>query len=117
MTADVLALLDQLDQAREKATPGPWTSDEYGLISGPDAPADVDHWIASGIAPDDQAAIVAAVNALPALTAALRAALDLHVPLDRGTGPQCQGCATRSTFTPWPCPTATAITTALEGTR
>lgn len=55
-------------------------------------------------------------EAAPQAFAALRAVLDLHQPDDRGTGPQCTGCATRLTFTRWPCPTVQAITTALEAT-
>jgi hypothetical protein len=41
--------------------------------------------------------------------AALRAVLDIHKPVDRGTGPQCVGCATHVTFTDWPCRTVLAV--------
>jgi hypothetical protein len=51
----------------------------------------------------------------PLLLAAVEAVLELHRPLDRGTGTQCQGCATHVTYTPWPCPTYQAITAALTG--
>jgi hypothetical protein len=52
---------------------------------------------------------------VPRLLAAVEAALDLHQPVDRGTGAQCKGCATHVTFTRWPCPTVAAITAALTG--
>jgi hypothetical protein len=52
--------LDQLDQLRAAATPGPWTA----------LPVDpVERWLEE----DDEDLIVAAMNALPQLTAALRA--------------------------------------------
>lgn len=47
----------------------------------------------------------------------VRAVRDLHVPLDRGTGPQCQGCATHITFIPWPCATIRALDTQGRGLR
>lgn len=50
----------------------------------------------------------------PAAFAALRAVLDLHHPVDRGAGPNCAGCATHVTFTPYErCQTVAAITAAL----
>lgn len=45
--------------------------------------------------------------------AAIQAVLDLHPPIDRGTGPQCAGCATTVTFTPWPCGTVIVVADAL----
>jgi hypothetical protein len=53
------------------------------------------------------------------LVAAVRAVLDRHRPDPgwRHTGQDhCWGCATRTTITPWPCATVTAITTALTPT-
>ena len=50
---------------------------------------------------------------ISSLLAAAEAALKLHQPVDRGTGPQCKGCATHITFTQWPCPTYRAIAAAL----
>lgn len=57
---DVTVLLAELEAAREKALPGEWTEADVHAANR-----------------DDAALIVAAVNSLPALTAALRAALDL----------------------------------------
>ena len=58
------------------------------------------------LARDDSAVLLAAVEAV----------LNLHQQADRGAGARCKGCATHVTFTPWPCPTYRAITTALAGT-
>lgn len=49
----------------------------------------------------------------PEALVALRSVIDLHKLVDRGTGPQCVGCGTHVTFTPWPCPTVWAITEAI----
>lgn len=46
--------------------------------------------------------------------AALHAVLDLHAPVDNGTGQLCSGCATHVTFTWWPCATVNAIQGALS---
>ena len=51
------------------------------------------------------------------LLAAVDKVLELHQPVDRGTGAKCKGCATHVTFTRWPCPTYQAITSALTGTQ
>ena len=67
---DVLAVLDQLDALREAATPGPWEA------AGPSA-AGIEGaeglFVATAAMPSDAALIVAAVNALPRLTAVARA--------------------------------------------
>jgi hypothetical protein len=78
------ALLDELDRLRAAATPGEWVErgrsqepyvgsgrkpGEYGYVCTPKNPADA-------------ALIVAAVNAVPRLTAAVRAALALADELD-----------------------------------
>lgn len=84
MTADVLALLDQLDQAREKATPGEWSVATSERAAG-GAYIDADPrpvgcpppWVGHASRVTDAACIVAEHNALPALTAAVRAALVL----------------------------------------
>ena len=75
---DVRAWLDELDAAREKATAGPWQVDgEHLIVDGRRF-----YLIAKGVDNADAALIVAAVNALPRLTAAVRAALDLADELD-----------------------------------
>jgi hypothetical protein len=66
---------------------------------------DIDHWCLAAVVNVDS----------PRLLAAIEAVLELHQPLDRGTGAQCQGCATHVTFTRWPCPTYEAISAALLG--
>lgn len=89
--ADLTVLLDQLDAARAKATPGEWEqhggdpSYVIGAVGHEDGEyLDVADTAAfrKGSAQEaaDAACIVAAVNALPRLTAALRAVLALHVP-------------------------------------
>jgi hypothetical protein len=86
--SDLLALLDQLDEARAKATPGPWHWDQKfgekndtGLALTNDAGAEIvgaynthccDFRDDPTVEDTDAALIVAAVNALPKLTAALR---------------------------------------------
>jgi hypothetical protein len=53
-----------------------------------------------------------AVLACPTVADALAAVervRALHQPLDRGTGPHCQGCATYVTYTDWPCATIRAL--------
>ena len=66
--------LDELDAAREKATPGPWRKGalQYVYAEGPGSPV-----VADEVGSADAALIVAAVNAVPALTSALRAVADL----------------------------------------
>jgi hypothetical protein len=78
MTADLLALLDELDAAREKSTPGPWVHNPTNGIHTPiGSCVATTHRHENAERRADAAAIVAAVNNLPKLTAALRAALDL----------------------------------------
>jgi hypothetical protein len=79
--ADLLALLDQLDAAREKATPGEWregAAHPYVYAESPGCPV-----VADCYGPANLALIVAAVNALPILTAALRAVAELAEELQR----------------------------------
>lgn len=49
----------------------------------------------------------------PRAFGAVVAVLALHHPYDRGSGPQCKGCATHVTFTSWPCATVKAVYAAL----
>lgn len=60
---------------------------------------------------DPEATIARALDAAEARGRAELAALieELHSSIDHGTGPQCQGCATSVTFTPWPCKTIAAL--------
>jgi hypothetical protein len=79
VTADLLRLLNELDAAREKATPGPWFVYWESRIDtqGPPLCKGQVTLTRSVAPPVDAALIVAAVNALPKLTAALRAVLVL----------------------------------------
>lgn len=69
---DPVELLDQLDQAHAAATPGPWDLDYDGDVVPKDR---ANQWIAITTQAPNGALIVTAVNALPQLTAALRAVL------------------------------------------
>jgi hypothetical protein len=80
-------LLDHLDAAYASASPGPWQYDPSEGDTVWDADVDRPSIIALtrdpyGHCEADAALIVAAVNALPKLTAALRAVLDLADELD-----------------------------------
>jgi hypothetical protein len=98
VSADVLALLDELERARAEATPGPWrlsteeAGEPYPGLLGYNARDEI--VVAyTGLIPlepheeadarSDAALIVAAVNALPRLTAALRAVLELADEYER----------------------------------
>jgi hypothetical protein len=74
-TTDPRALLDALDEAHTKATPGPWEADGFLVLPG--YWGDTPPVLARTNDNTDAAAIVAAHNALPALTAAVRAGLAL----------------------------------------
>jgi len=80
MSAQTAAeMLDQLDALRAAGTPGSWGIDE-GTLRHIDA-EDQDG-LAETLDAADAALIVAAVNALPQLTAAIRAVLDLALDFD-----------------------------------
>lgn len=118
---DARAWLDQVDARTNAATDGPWDARmdtpsmggsrwslrRAGVPGLRMAVTEYQH--GSGNAEF----IAAARTDLPAATAALRAVLDLHQPhnLDNGTSINylCVECLAR-----FPCPTVTAITTALE---
>jgi hypothetical protein len=118
-------LLDQLDALRAAATPGEWRHEhnDYGdewwfggetrggeevindqIVTGADHSADAE-------------LIVAAVNALPRLTAALHAVLDLHEPAYTYGGQLvCIGCSDPTpggVLVPYPCADVRAITAVL----
>ena len=70
----------------------------------------------------------AARTDVPALLDALEKVLELHQPVTDGMGftedgyggisPACSSCGTSDEYAvPYPCPTVTAITTALEATK
>lgn len=93
----VTAWLDRLDQLRAEATPGPWFAWDRGVgwhlaVEDPDGPTN-DEYGRPELLPEgdrtdlargeDAALIVAAVNDLPKLTAAIRAVLELADELDK----------------------------------
>ena len=130
--------LDAIEARANAATEGPWNHwPEAGWIElfqqGPDGPYDVVEVLANGIRPNlgwgsdgiygdgperDADFIAHARQDVPALVAALRAVLALHVPKRKtvDTGKTHDYCTSPDHYrlTPvWPCPTVTAITTAL----
>ena len=77
---------------------------------------------------EDAEFIAAARTTVPALLDALEKVLELHQPVTDGMGftedgyggisPACSSCGTSDEYAvPYPCPTVTAITTALEATK
>jgi hypothetical protein len=101
-TMDVAAWLDGLEEARKAATPGPWEA------TGPraDGGAYIDTrqvrlddgsapWIGRAHRQPDAALIVAAVNALPELVAALRGVLALAEEFAQTHGATEAYCADR----------------------
>jgi hypothetical protein len=135
--------VDALDKLREAATPGPWMQHPADsayvigeVVEDEEGPADyLDVADAGGRPPGypgsavaDAALIVAAVNALPHLTAAIRGVLAVHGAIDavQYLGARqiprrvCTGCGSDDgNWQIWPCPTVRAITAALstdEGT-
>ena len=90
-----------------------WAQDDAGTICTPDADAEF---------------IAAARTTVPALLDALEKVLELHQPVTDGMGftedgyggisPACSSCGTSDEYAvPYPCPTVTAITTALEAIK
>ena len=118
--------LNEIEARANAATPGPWEllgDGEY--VSGPGilvAPDD------GGVTSADAEFIAAARTTVPALLDALEKVLELHQPVTDGMGftehgyggisPACGACGTSDEYAvPYPCPTVTAITTALEATK
>ena len=118
--------LNRIRAQAAAATEGPWEllgGGEY--VSGPDilvAPDD------GGVTSADAEFIAAARTTVPALLDALEKVLELHQPVTDGMGftedgyggisPACSSCGTSDEYAvPYPCPTVTAITTALEATK
>ena len=120
--------LARIRSLADAATEGPWAWAERPTASG-------DEWAV--FSPTDWALatnrdgrgadaefIAHARTDVPALVAALRAVLELHAPTpsdiyphDVCHHPHCTDPTDQMEQSPWPCPTVTAITTALEATR
>lgn len=112
-------LLDGLEAAAKAATPGPWLTwrapDVTAIGSGFEmyegVPSNPNGWVvsgASGLTPADAACIVVEHNAVPRLTAAIRAVLEIHrrtvVRADDGDW----GICTHDGHE-WPCVTVRAL--------
>ena len=106
-TSSVTQLLDHLDAALDaEITPLPWEATHRSILL-------VESKLADMVTADSEL-IVRAVNALPQLTAAIRAVQELHVPDDDdGTCSHCwHGLDAHGA-----CPTVRAITAALAPTE
>jgi hypothetical protein len=115
-------LLDQLDALRAAATPGEWRhehndyGDEWWFGGETQGGEEVinDQIVTGADHSADAALIVAAVNALPGLVAAVRTALAPHYPVavrDRKGQHTHDVCS--DSWNPWPCATYRAIAAAL----
>ena len=135
--------LARIRKRADAATPGPWEVEPFTWRPGHPLPES--EWLGveatgpvkGGVAlillnddEDDHDAefIAAARTDVPALLDALEKVLELHQPVTDGMGftedgyggisPACSSCGTSDEYAvPYPCPTVTAITTALEATK
>ena len=144
---DPREILARIRKRADAATPGPWAPwrDQdgaphmNGLLMVGNAAAVIpegESWvegvdvnpIAHTYTPEDREFIAAARTDVPALLDALEKVLELHQPVTDGMGftedgyggisPACSSCGTSDEYAvPYPCPTVTAITTALEATK
>lgn len=114
MTApDPRTWLDEVDARTNAATDGPWRIEfadngehELFIEEGSEELGCGGAQVAGWLTEPNAAWIAHARTDLPAATTALRAVLDLHRTMSAAF---CQSC-----FAPYPCPTVTAITAALE---
>ena len=139
--------LNRIRKQADAATEGPWapwldqdgTPHMNGMLMVGNAAAVIPEgvsWIegvdvnpiAHTYTPEDRAFIAAARTTVPALLDALEKVLELHQPVTDGMGftedgyggisPACSSCGTSDEYAvPYPCPTVTAITTALEAIK
>ena len=143
--SDPREILNRIREQANAATPGPWewegeseemwpTGDNsLRAVGGADPEFVLMAWgyDAYGItaqSDEDAEFIAAARTTVPALLDALEKVLELHQPVTDGMGftedgyggisPACSSCGTSDEYAvPYPCPTVTAITTALEATK
>jgi hypothetical protein len=108
----LLAFLDDLDASRAGGSAGTWAYDQAGdelvVIDDPGA------YLGGGAGPADAALIVAAVNALPHLVAAVRAVLHAHRPIRVQKGGKTVGQVCNRDRAPHPCAYWRAIADHLE---
>lgn len=127
--------LARIRKQADAATPGPWEHEPPpGPGEDPMRPICVypkeDGGTLAYVQPleADAEFIAAARTDVPALLDALEKVLELHQPVTDGMGftedgyggisPACSSCGTSDEYAvPYPCPTVTAITTALEATK
>lgn len=101
-------LLRKLEVLREKSTPGPWRQPSWWL-NAIDTYKSARTGFVQAQNPADVALIVAAVNALPRLVAAVRAVLDEHYRIElQGIG----YCDEDGSV--WPCRTYLAVNATLS---
>ena len=124
--------LNRIRKQADNATEGPWQTDTSAHVLTVD---NTPNFVALCADPDysdagvlDAEFIAAARTTVPALLDALEKVLELHQPVTDGMGftedgyggisPACSSCGTSDEYAvPYPCPTVTAITTALEATK
>ena len=114
---DPRAWLDAVDARTNAATDGPWERDRTYPLGHP-GPYSISVrspqvTVSDGLTKRDAEFIASARTDLPAATTALRAVLDLHADDGYGDCAEC-GVDTYENAISYPCPTVTAITTALE---
>ena len=132
---DPREILARIRAQADAATPGPWmtytVTPNMGseILTAPgEGEAYGDYFVPEYIDMDNAEFIAAARTTVPALLDALEKVLELHQPVTDGMGftedgyggisPACSSCGTSDEYAvPYPCPTVTAITTALEATK
>ena len=127
--------LDKIEARTNAATEGPWVTytvtPHMGseVLTAPREGEDYGDYVVPEYIDMDNAEFIAAARTdVPALLDALEKVLELHQPVTDGMGftedgyggisPACSSCGTSDEYAvPYPCPTVTAITTALEATK
>ena len=123
--------LNRIRKQADNATKGPWVctlNGDESEVTYANAPITWDDHGGEVFTEGDAEFIAAARTTVPALLDALEKVLELHQPVTDGMGftedgyggisPACSSCGTSDEYAvPYPCPTVTAITTALEATK
>lgn len=123
--------LNRIRKQADNATKGPWVctlNGDESEVTYANAPITWDDHGGEVFTEGDAEFIAAARTDVPALLDALEKVLELHQPVTDGMGftedgyggisPACSSCGTSDEYAvPYPCPTVTAITTALEATK
>ena len=123
--------LNRIRKQADNATKGPWVctlNGDESEVTYANAPITWDDHGGEVFTEGDAEFIAASRTDVPALLDALEKVLELHQPVTDGMGftedgyggisPACSSCGTSDEYAvPYPCPTVTAITTALEATK